>query len=178
MHCILISSVNIGKSAKRENKKSCALLEDIAEKISSLGLGVYEHTYGSTENEPATTLAADLMNSYVWSVRYVVHTLDVSFNDVFTHRQLQKYMDIVNQVSTTFKQHPKANMLQRKRRGTGWREAGSRADFEALCASKVALSFGSNGEVPALHDDIAPVAIKMKICQQTFPTFPKIRKIR
>lgn len=68
--------------------------------------------YATTDNEPATTLDADLLTNYVGYIHCVLHTIALAINDVFSEGSVwTKYMGQVNIVTSYLNQNSKAAQL-------------------------------------------------------------------
>lgn len=82
LRCIPIATMNIRDTLKNGNFL-CTLIEAVMSNNLILGLDEIRLHIPTTDNEPATAFAVDLITNFVSSVRGIPHTLALSVNDVF-----------------------------------------------------------------------------------------------
>ena len=121
LRSVPISMLNIGGVPKTAEQLRSIVTEILKHSLVVGSENIRIHTITS-DNEPATALACDLLTNFVGSVRCVVHSLALCVNDVFAEGSAwQQYMNHVNKITSYLNYHSRANvmLLERQKQSDG-----------------------------------------------------------
>lgn len=158
--------------ASKTGLQLCAVLEDVLHNSPVVGSDKIKVHTCTTDNEAAAARAADLLTNFVGSIRCVVHTISLAVQDGFTPQSpWQKYLDVVNQVTTYFRYHSKAehclNRVQLDNGVTSDRIQRLKHDIHTRWHSRLAAMKTHMGRL----DDIVTVVGELEIPHSQVPIF-------